>query len=198
MRLPSRLFSGDTSSHVAVSEASDVNTAGQATGFRATNTTSKPSPRMRPKLDNDDVKKLSQDYKKEIKDLWASYALKDKQKNCMVGVVSSTKCAKSITVTVTRQKLVPKYNKFINTRKKFMAHDPDEKANVGDLVRIIPCIPKSKKKHHILLDIIKECGQLNFGKTSPDAPLASSTAETVANAVISNIEEQRQKFGELA
>lgn len=41
-----------------------------------------------------------------------------------------------------------------------MAHDEEEKANLGDLVRIVPCLQKSKKKHHKLMDILVSEGQL--------------------------------------
>ena len=126
------------------------------------------------KMDETERKKLTKEYKKEIKDLWETYAIKNARKNCLVGVVTSTKCAKSITVTVTRQKLVPKYKKLINTRKRFMAHDEEERANLGDMVRIIPCLPKSRKKRHILLDIIKEVGQLNFGKEEAIDPASNA------------------------
>lgn len=103
---------------------------------------------------------LAEEYKKEIKDLWEMYAMRRARRQCMVGIVTSTKNAKSITVTVTRQKLVKKYRKWISRRKRFMAHDEKERANVGDLVRIVPCNPKSRKKRHKLIDILIAEGQL--------------------------------------
>lgn len=36
-----------------------------------------------------------------------------------------------------------------------MAHDELEKAKFGDVVRIVPCAPKSASKRHMLIDIIK-------------------------------------------
>lgn len=128
-----------------------------------------------PAIDN---KALASEYKQEIKDLWDTYAARETRKQSMVGVVTSTKCAKSITVTVTRQKLVPKYRKLVNTRKKFMAHDEEERANVGDLVRIVPCRPMSRKKRHALMDIIKECGQLDFAPATGNATSATSPGVT--------------------
>ncbi len=132
---------------------------------------------------------LTQEYQSEISDLWEHYAVRNERKQCMVGVVTSTKCAKSITVMVTRQKLIPKYRKFINTRKKFMAHDEEEKANLGDLVRIVPCRPMSRKKRHKLMDIVKECGQLNFGN---DESTGADPAEVASDSDASrSIESQR-------
>lgn len=134
---------------------------------------------MHPTIDN---KALVHEYQDEIKDLWDTYAARETRKQSMVGVVTSTKCAKSITVTVTRQKLVPKYRKLVNTRKKFMAHDEEERANVGDLVRIVPCRPMSRKKRHRLMDIIKECGQLDFSaNTNTSAPLATNSSVSNVN-----------------
>jgi small subunit ribosomal protein S17 len=132
-----------------------------------------------PAIDN---KALVNEYKQEIKDLWDTYAARETRKQSMVGVVTSTKCAKSITVTVTRQKLVPKYRKLVNTRKKFMAHDEEERANVGDLVRIVPCRPMSRKKRHRLMDIIKECGQLDFSSANTAAAPLATNSSSVSNA----------------
>ena len=103
---------------------------------------------------------LAEEYKQEINDLWETYAMRQARRQCLVGIVTSTKNAKSITVTVTRQKLVKKYRKWISRRKRFMAHDEEEKANIGDLVRIVPCLPKSRKKRHMLMDILIAEGQL--------------------------------------
>jgi small subunit ribosomal protein S17 len=103
---------------------------------------------------------LTEEYKQEINDLWETYAMRQARRQCLVGIVTSTKNAKSITVTVTRQKLIKKYRKWISRRKRFMAHDEEETANVGDLVRIVPCRPKSRKKRHMLMDILIAEGQL--------------------------------------
>ena len=40
-----------------------------------------------------------------------------------VGVVTSDKMEKSITVTVSRKMKHPMYGKFVNVSKKFVAHD---------------------------------------------------------------------------
>ena len=53
-----------------------------------------------------------------------------------VGIVTSDKMSKSITVMVERQVKHPKYGKFIKRSSKFMAHDEKSEAHVGDTVRI--------------------------------------------------------------
>lgn len=79
-----------------------------------------------------------------------------KRRQAMVGTIVSTKCAKSITVQVIRKIFFPKYNKWINRQRKFMAHDETEDGKLGDIVRIVPCRPRSRKKRHMLIDIIKK------------------------------------------
>ena len=73
----------------------------------------------------------------------------------MIGTIVSTKCAKSVTVRVIHQKLVPKYDRMINVQKKIMAHDEEGLGKLGDLVRIVPCRPMSRKKRHKLKDIVQ-------------------------------------------
>ena len=102
---------------------------------------------------------MRQDYAKEIADIMEGYEERKKRKQSLVGVITSTKCAKSITVQVEHEKFFPKYNKSVKSRKKVMAHDEDETGNVGDVVRIVPCRPVSKKKRHALIDVIRAAEQ---------------------------------------
>ena len=84
----------------------------------------------------------------------------------MVGTVVSTKCSKSITVQVIRSKFIPKYHARINVRRKVMAHDEEEIGNVGDVVRIVPCRPMSRKKRHKLMDIIRRSESLELDENN--------------------------------
>ena len=54
----------------------------------------------------------------------------------MVGNVVSTKMQKTIVVEVTRKKAHPLYRRVIARSKKFYAHDEQNTAHVGDVVRI--------------------------------------------------------------
>lgn len=98
---------------------------------------------------------LEEEYKPELEQLYAEYEKRMESRQAMVGVVTSTKCAKSITITIKKDKYIPKYNKYLCRTKKKMAHDEEERAKLGDLVRIVPCAPKSRKKRHMLFEIIK-------------------------------------------
>ena len=63
-----------------------------------------------------------------------------------VGLVTSNKMQKSITVAVERRFKHPKYGKFVTKTKKFMAHDENQECNIGDTVKIMECRPLSKNK----------------------------------------------------
>ncbi|NCP84454.1 MAG: 30S ribosomal protein S17 [Bacteroidetes bacterium] len=71
------------------------------------------------------------------------------------GRVVSNKMDKSITVSVNRQVKHPIYGKFITKTKKYMAHDENNDANVGDLVTISETRPISKLKKWRLLEIVE-------------------------------------------
>ena len=105
--------------------------------------------------DSKSMGEMQQEYSKEIADIMESYEERKKRKQSLVGIVTSTKCAKSITIQVEHEKYYPKYNKYIRSRKKVMAHDESEIGKTGDMVRIVPCRPMSKKKRHTLIDVIK-------------------------------------------
>lgn len=67
------------------------------------------------------------------------------------GAVVSNKCDKTIIVKVERRVKHPLYKKTIRLTKKYAAHDPENKYNKGDVVKITETRPISKtKKWHVL------------------------------------------------
>lgn len=72
-----------------------------------------------------------------------------------VGIVSSSKMEKSITVKVERKIMHPIYGKFLKKTKKFTAHDEKNECNEGDTVRIVETRPLSKNKCWRLVEIIE-------------------------------------------
>jgi small subunit ribosomal protein S17 len=72
-----------------------------------------------------------------------------------VGEVVSTSMAKTIVVKVDMRKAHPLYRRVIKRSKKFYAHDEQQKAMVGDVVRIEETRPTSKLKRWRLLDIVR-------------------------------------------
>jgi small subunit ribosomal protein S17 len=73
-----------------------------------------------------------------------------------IGVVSSNKMDKSITVAVKWKEKHPIYGKFVSKTKKFHAHDEKNECNIGDIVKIMETRPLSKTKRWRLVEIIEK------------------------------------------
>ncbi|MDV3308152.1 MAG: 30S ribosomal protein S17 [Cyclobacteriaceae bacterium] len=73
-----------------------------------------------------------------------------------IGKVVSNKMQKSITVAVDRKVKHPIYGKFVSRTTKFMAHDEENAAGIGDTVRIMETRPLSKKKRWRLVEIVEK------------------------------------------
>ena len=72
-----------------------------------------------------------------------------------IGIVSSNKMDKTITVAVKWKEKHPIYGKFVNKTKKYHAHDEKNDCNIGDTVRIMETRPLSKLKRWRLVEIIE-------------------------------------------
>jgi small subunit ribosomal protein S17 len=81
-------------------------------------------------------------------------------RNEKIGEVVSTKMAKTIVVEVTRRVPHPLYKRIVSRRKKFYAHDEQQVAKVGDMVRIVECRPLSRLKRWELATIIRRAVQV--------------------------------------
>lgn len=79
-----------------------------------------------------------------------------KGRNTKVGKVVSDKMDKTIVVEVEYLKKHRLYKKSIRRHSRFKAHDEDNSAKVGDLVRIEESRPYSREKHFKLAEIIKK------------------------------------------
>ncbi len=77
------------------------------------------------------------------------------RKRILTGKVVSDKPEKSIVVIVERQVAHPIYKKYFKRSKKYMAHDENNEAHVGDTVRIIEERPLSARKRWRLLKIVE-------------------------------------------
>jgi small subunit ribosomal protein S17 len=62
---------------------------------------------------------------------------------------------KTAVVLVGRLTKHPMYKKYIRSRSKFLAHDPQNRCEIGDKVRIIESRPLSKKKRWQVLEIVE-------------------------------------------
>ena len=77
------------------------------------------------------------------------------RRNEKVGNVVSTKMQKTIVVEVEMRKTHPKYKRVIKISKKFYAHDEQNAARLGDVVRIRESRPLSKLKRWTLEEVIR-------------------------------------------
>ena len=77
------------------------------------------------------------------------------RRNEKVGQVVSTKMQKTIVVEVEMRKAHPKYKRVMKSNKKFYAHDEQNSARVGDVVRIREARPLSKLKRWTLEEIVR-------------------------------------------
>lgn len=74
----------------------------------------------------------------------------------LIGKVVSASNNKTITVLVETAKKHPLYNKRVKYSKKYAAHDEQNKAKVGDTVKIRMTKPLSKTKRYELVEILVE------------------------------------------
>ena len=73
-----------------------------------------------------------------------------------IGVVSSNKMTKTITVAVERKVKHPIYGKFVKKTTKFHAHDEKNECTIGDIVKIMETRPLSKTKRWRLVEVVEK------------------------------------------
>ncbi len=78
------------------------------------------------------------------------------QRRQRVGRVVSNRMDKSITVAVDRQVKHSIYGKYITKTTKYMAHDENNEANIGDKVQIMSTRPLSKRKSWRLIEVVEK------------------------------------------
>jgi small subunit ribosomal protein S17 len=94
---------------------------------------------------------------------------KQSRRNEKVGNVVSTKMQKTIVVEVEMRKAHPKYKRVMKTNKKFYAHDEQNSARVGDVVRIRETRPLSKLKRWQLEEIVRRSALAQIEEKIPTA-----------------------------
>ena len=73
-----------------------------------------------------------------------------------IGVVTSNKMNKTITVAVERKVKHPIYGKFVKKTTKFHAHDEKDECTMGDIVKIMETRPLSKTKRWRLVEVVEK------------------------------------------
>ncbi len=95
------------------------------------------------------------------------------RRNEKVGLVVSTKMQKTIVVEIEMRKAHPKYKRVLKSNKKFYAHDEQNSARVGDVVRIREARPLSKLKRWSLEEIVRRSSLAQLGDDRPAETVAS-------------------------
>ncbi len=94
------------------------------------------------------------------------------RRNEKIGMVVSTKMQKTIVVEIEMRKAHPKYKRVMKSNKKFYAHDEQNSARLGDVVRIREMRPLSKLKRWSLEEIVR--------RSSLSEPATSKTPTVAA------------------
>jgi small subunit ribosomal protein S17 len=87
------------------------------------------------------------------------------RRKTQIGYVVSTRMSKTIVVEISRQKAHRMYRRVVAKSKKFYAHDEENAARVGDVVKIEETRPLSKLKRWRLLEIVRRAALIGPGTT---------------------------------
>ena len=74
----------------------------------------------------------------------------------LIGIVSSDKRDKTITVSIASRETHPLYRKQYTKTRKYTAHDEKNEAKLGDKVEIVACRPFAKTVSYKLVKILEK------------------------------------------
>ena len=103
---------------------------------------------------------------------------KDINRKSRLGLVVSDVQDKTIVVDVARNVRHPIYHKVLKRTKKYQDHDPDNRATIGDIVRIEETIPISKNKRWKLAEVVTDRDVVGIAATEIDATLVSEIEQS--------------------
>jgi len=87
----------------------------------------------------------------------------------LVGKVVSNKMQKTIVIAVESRSMHEKYEKAFLKTRKFKAHDPENKCQIGDRVRVRECRPLSRDKRWLVVEV--QSGEDLIGSVSEGATI---------------------------
>jgi len=76
------------------------------------------------------------------------------QRKSVIGIVTSDKMQKTITVESERRVMHPRFRKYVRATTRYKVHDEAREAHVGDKVRIMETRPLSKTKRWRLVEVV--------------------------------------------
>ncbi len=74
----------------------------------------------------------------------------------IVGVVVSDRMDKTVVVEVEKISKHRQYKKYVRTKKRYKAHDEENRCKAGDRVLILETKPLSKEKRWVVKEIVKQ------------------------------------------
>lgn len=109
------------------------------------------------------------------------------RRKSFVGTVVSNKMDKTAVVAVERRHQHPLYRKIVRVTKRYKAHDPNNAANLGDVVRIEETRPLSKEKRWRIAETLTRGNVADIAPREIGAPEgALETAAAVTSAPVSS------------
>lgn len=73
-----------------------------------------------------------------------------------MGFVVGNKMDKTAVVLVSRLTKHRNYKKYVRSQAKYLAHDPRNRCQIGDRVKIIESMPISRRKRWQIIEIIEK------------------------------------------
>jgi small subunit ribosomal protein S17 len=116
------------------------------------------------------------------------------RRKSLIGTVVSTKMDKTAVVSVERRYPHPLYHKIVRSTKRYKAHDANNSAVLGDVVRIVETRPLSKEKRWRIAETMvrgnvaelapREIGAPEESFYRPEAPAPVAAAPVAAEAPV--------------
>jgi small subunit ribosomal protein S17 len=109
----------------------------------------------------------------------------------ITGTVTSDKGDKTIVIATTTRKTHPIYKKQYTVTTKFMAHDENNEAHVGDKVVIVETRPLSKRKRFALKEVIEKARITHVEPEAPAIEVVEAPAEKPAKKPVAAKKESK-------
>ena len=95
-----------------------------------------------------------------------------------LGLVVSDIQDKTVIVNVSRNVRHPIYHKVLKRTKKYQVHDPENRATIGDIVRIEETNPVSKNKRWKLAEVVTDRDVAGIAATEIDSTLVTEIEQS--------------------
>jgi small subunit ribosomal protein S17 len=103
------------------------------------------------------------------------------RRKTLIGVVVSNKMDKTAVVSVERRHPHPLYRKIIRTTKRYKAHDPNNAAQLGDVVRLEETRPLSKEKRWRIVETMTHGNVADIAPREIGVPVEPEAEAPAAN-----------------